>query len=307
VEQPAAAIVQAAPAEPALPRPASSASLLIARSELPVAAVPAIDDQPTAGDGARDVAIGAGMIAPERRAASLAERSPAAQPSAPTPPAAHPAPSPWPSADQPPATATHPVKVQPSLPPAPASTPPHLEQVPTSVARPDRQEQGEALRETMIERIAEREQRARASQIVEAGAGQRMAPAPPAAPWHEQAAPAISAATQPTGGAQLEINDWRPPALAPTEQLVVMPPSIRPAIRKLDQQLSDQHGAIERADGSGKPDYAVESPAPTVHVTIGRIEVRATPAPPAPASKPRATPAMTLEEYLQRRATGGQR
>jgi hypothetical protein len=50
---------------------------------------------------------------------------------------------------------------------------------------------------------------------------------------------------------------------------------------------------------------AEPSPAPTVNVTIGRIEVRATPAPPASAPKPRSTPVMTLEEYLQRRATGG--
>jgi hypothetical protein len=164
----------------------------------------------------------------------------------------------------------------------------------------------------MIERIVEREQRTRAPQIVEPGAEQGTAPALepalPAAPWHEQGAQTISAATQPIGGgAELEAGDRRPPRAASAEQPAAMPASIRPAIRKLDDRPSDRRGAIERADNIGKPDYAAESPAPTVHVTIGRIEVRATPAPPAPAPKPRSTPAMTLEEYLQRRTTGGQR
>jgi hypothetical protein len=45
--------------------------------------------------------------------------------------------------------------------------------------------------------------------------------------------------------------------------------------------------------------------APAVNVTIGRVEVRATPPPPVSAPKPRATPVMSLEEYLRRRAAGG--
>jgi hypothetical protein len=51
----------------------------------------------------------------------------------------------------------------------------------------------------------------------------------------------------------------------------------------------------------------VQGPAPaTIHVTIGRIEVRATP-PPAPAKpQPRpAPPVMSLDEYLRQRASGG--
>jgi hypothetical protein len=55
-----------------------------------------------------------------------------------------------------------------------------------------------------------------------------------------------------------------------------------------------------------EPRYEAEpSAAPTVNVTIDRIEVRAKPPPPASTPKPRSTPVMTLEEYLQRRATGG--
>jgi hypothetical protein len=56
----------------------------------------------------------------------------------------------------------------------------------------------------------------------------------------------------------------------------------------------------------GEPRHDAEpNPAPTVNVTIGRVEVRATPAAPASTPKPRSAPVMTLEEYLQRRATGG--
>ena len=48
-------------------------------------------------------------------------------------------------------------------------------------------------------------------------------------------------------------------------------------------------------------------PAPTVHVTIGRIEVRATPpapALPAPRQESRPAPALSLNEYLRRRDEG---
>jgi hypothetical protein len=45
---------------------------------------------------------------------------------------------------------------------------------------------------------------------------------------------------------------------------------------------------------------------PTINVTIGRIEVRATPPPVAPKRKPQsAAPTISLEEYLRRRDRGG--
>lgn len=47
---------------------------------------------------------------------------------------------------------------------------------------------------------------------------------------------------------------------------------------------------------------------PTVHVTIGRIEVRAVQQQSQPAAKPRATqPVMNLDDYLRRRSQGGAR
>jgi hypothetical protein len=49
--------------------------------------------------------------------------------------------------------------------------------------------------------------------------------------------------------------------------------------------------------------------ATTIHVSIGRVEVRATPPPAAarPRSQPAAAPVMSLDEYLRQRAAGGRR
>ncbi len=48
------------------------------------------------------------------------------------------------------------------------------------------------------------------------------------------------------------------------------------------------------------------APAPTIQVTIGRIEVRATPPPTARPQTQRSAPSvMSLEEYLNQRAKGG--
>jgi hypothetical protein len=43
---------------------------------------------------------------------------------------------------------------------------------------------------------------------------------------------------------------------------------------------------------------------PTIHVTIGRIEVKATPPTAAPKRRASASPTMSLDEYLRRRSGG---
>ena len=54
------------------------------------------------------------------------------------------------------------------------------------------------------------------------------------------------------------------------------------------------------------PSVHREAPAPTIQVTIGRIEVRATPAAKAPVhERPAAPSALSLEEYLRQRSKGG--
>jgi hypothetical protein len=49
------------------------------------------------------------------------------------------------------------------------------------------------------------------------------------------------------------------------------------------------------------------TPQPTIHVTIGRIEVRAVQTSQSPARSRAATPAMNLDDYLMRRGQGGAR
>jgi hypothetical protein len=52
----------------------------------------------------------------------------------------------------------------------------------------------------------------------------------------------------------------------------------------------------------------VVRPEPVINVTIGRIEVRATPAPQKPSPKPaNRPPVMGLDEYLRRRSEGHDR
>jgi hypothetical protein len=55
-----------------------------------------------------------------------------------------------------------------------------------------------------------------------------------------------------------------------------------------------------------QPSKSTREPEPqqVVEIHIGRIEVRATPAPNNPPAKPRSASIMTLDEYLQRRRAG---
>jgi hypothetical protein len=85
------------------------------------------------------------------------------------------------------------------------------------------------------------------------------------------------------------------------------PAAARPAPQPVPASPSDQRTS------SAPPRIVVERSTPSdsaageVHVTIGRIEVRAVPAPAPAAPRPKpATPAvMSLDQYLRRRAGGG--
>jgi len=60
----------------------------------------------------------------------------------------------------------------------------------------------------------------------------------------------------------------------------------------------------QRQNVSAEPPEA----APTIHVTIGRLEVRATPPPSSPKNEKRSrAPVMSLDEYLRQRAQGNGR
>jgi hypothetical protein len=77
----------------------------------------------------------------------------------------------------------------------------------------------------------------------------------------------------------------------------------RAALRLEHQQAPEK---LRRAFEKSGSQQAEPQAAPTINVTIGRIEVRATTPPAAQLRKPKpAAPTMSLEEYLRRRDRGG--
>jgi hypothetical protein len=89
----------------------------------------------------------------------------------------------------------------------------------------------------------------------------------------------------------------RGPAAAPG----IVPAPALPAPERMETSL-----AREQRENRLFLAEAAPAPAPTIHVTIGRIEIRATPAAPAPArpAAPR-PPGMSLDDYLRRRDGDG--
>jgi hypothetical protein len=86
------------------------------------------------------------------------------------------------------------------------------------------------------------------------------------------------------------------------------PAVVRPAPPRVDSRRVDT--ATPRASSAGerhRPPIAPDQPpaAPTIQVTIGRIDVRATPTPDAEAKPSRAKgPQLTLDAYLRSRSGG---
>jgi hypothetical protein len=79
----------------------------------------------------------------------------------------------------------------------------------------------------------------------------------------------------------------------PKTPLVVVQSSIAPLI-----ETGPEHLQLNRP---------AATPQPTIHVTIGRIEVRAVQSSQSPARSRAATPVMNLDDYLKRRSEGGAR
>jgi hypothetical protein len=101
------------------------------------------------------------------------------------------------------------------------------------------------------------------------------------------------------------------PSIEPPGQSPAKPTSMpeeRSVLRPLTEQVTIPHQVIPsvRSLGLDTPKFsATPQPAPTIQVTIGRIEVRATP-PTAPSStQSRSAPSvMSLEDYLRQRGGG---
>jgi hypothetical protein len=70
---------------------------------------------------------------------------------------------------------------------------------------------------------------------------------------------------------------------------VVTPPRITPLLEQ--RSAREEEPSVEAAS--------------TIHVTIGRIEVRAVPPVPPPSKARTLSPSLSLDDYLRRRGTGG--
>lgn len=112
-------------------------------------------------------------------------------------------------------------------------------------------------------------------------------------------------------------HDPRQPAIAAAAP--VAPPTVSRTTPPLIVRAESPSGLIARplpaamsvqprlpTHGEPAEPASAEPPTPIIQVTIGRIDVRATPAPAAPAQRQRATPpVMGLDDYLRQRAKRG--
>ncbi len=99
-----------------------------------------------------------------------------------------------------------------------------------------------------------------------------------------------------------------PADIKPAQQLEGNPAERHPALTRpiLTRLASQEDRAPEPAIPQAQPIQAGNGAAPQIHVTIGRIEVRAANPPPAAPRKAAARqgPAVSLEDYLKRRQGG---
>jgi hypothetical protein len=105
----------------------------------------------------------------------------------------------------------------------------------------------------------------------------------------------------PAGDAETTAQAAEPGSRTPPEVVAVRPVAAPPA--GLIAQPQVKRAAAEMPSSRAQPAARAES-APAIQVTIGRIEVRATPPPPVPAKQAPRLPAMSLEEYLSQRKEG---
>ncbi|MBX3057990.1 MAG: hypothetical protein KF770_16105 [Anaerolineae bacterium] len=225
-------------------------------------------------------------------------RQTAPEPAAPTPipvaPAAAALPRPFPMPTLKPASSepAQPPQNQPPVNDAPAATPPAPPRQPAPTpatpvivasAPSHNQAEPEPARETHPSVII-REQITLLRHVAES-------PAPPAPALVEIVREQPIQPLPPVAAAPVGVPE---PASQPTTD----PAAIRP------EQIKPFIPANGRAPHHPPPVTPPE-PAPTVHITIGRIEVRATPPPPAKAAQkqPR-TPVLSLDDYLRQRNGG---
>jgi hypothetical protein len=139
-----------------------------------------------------------------------------------------------------------------------------------------------------------------------------IAPAPALAVTHAETGPIekvveriVTPAVHPAPATSVPAHVTAPPRSAPAPVVVTPPPRSAPAPVIVKPRVAPAPAALASAQAPTQPEPATPEPAPIIQVTIGRIEVRATPPPSQPARGARpAGPALSLDEYLRSRSGG---
>ena len=115
-------------------------------------------------------------------------------------------------------------------------------------------------------------------------------------------------ASRESGGPMVSVPSPEPELEgAPRRPATRLPPEPRPGLEPPTVVVRPQVSALGLDQFATPAADEPPSPAPTVQVTIGRVEVRAVPPPEKPAEKRSQPAVMTLDEYLRLRTDGGSR
>ena len=142
----------------------------------------------------------------------------------------------------------------------------------------------------------------------------------PPTPAHSAASDTVPALASPRAPVTTDIADTASSAQHPVTSArpqqpkhddafpwpIPQPTAIIPAIRPAAQDaLGVQRGATDREMQAARTARPSAAAGPTIQITIGRVEVRATTPQAAPAAARPMSPVMTLEEYVRRRRERG--
>ncbi len=128
----------------------------------------------------------------------------------------------------------------------------------------------------------------------------------PLLPFSALSNPSLQTAVQPLGSSTApRSQEASPNADSLIERQDIIPENLQPVASSIEASIRVQPQITPHLESHQVELPATASPPPTIHVTIGRIEVRAhtasAPAKPAPRSS---APALTLDRYLSQRSGG---
>jgi hypothetical protein len=110
--------------------------------------------------------------------------------------------------------------------------------------------------------------------------------------------------THPSGTSPI-VSSKRQQAVANNERGLLIPPKLPQELRISDMALGATYSSQRRERTQSFPSEVSPQSEPSIQVTIGRIDVRATKENERPARPASASPVMSLDEYLRRRAVRG--